>query len=112
MQKNTENHAGERYVPTFNERADFALTVRGNKLAPFIKDGDVVLIEKGTDFLDGDFAVVELHEEYTLSMAYHYNGGLLLDNFSCDYPQMVFSQEELQDGTVAVRGLLVGFLRP
>lgn len=52
-------------------RADFALRVKGDSMAPLIQDNDFVHVRRQDDVLDGQIAVVIGDDSVTLKLVYH-----------------------------------------
>lgn len=89
--------------------ADFALTVKGDSMSPFIQDGDVVFVSKQPDVTDGEIAVVLVNDEATLKVVYHLRGGLLLNSLNQSYPPMQYTVEN--SDSLIILGKAIKFQR-
>lgn len=90
--------------------ADFALTCKGDSMAPTIKDGDIVCIRKQPEVESGQIAAVRIGDEATLKH-FHQQGNiitLVADNAAV-CPPMVFTDQQLEE--IEIEGKAVGFCR-
>lgn len=104
-EENIEAHIG---IPAA-WRADFALTCKGDSMAPKIQDGDIVCIRKQAEVENGEIAAVRIDEEATLKRFYRQGDTVLLQAENPAYPPLVYTQHQLDD--IAIEGLAVGFCR-
>lgn len=90
-------------------RADFALRVKGDSMAPLIQDNDFVYVRRQDDVLDGQIAVVLTDDSATLKLVYHQPGGLQLVSLNPAYPPMLYSQDNSH--ALRIIGLAVSYKR-
>lgn len=90
-------------------RADFALTCKGDSMAPKIQDGDIVCIRKQAEVENGEIAAVRIDDEATLKRFYRQGDTVLLQAENPAYPPLVYTQHQLDD--ISIEGLAVGFCR-
>ena len=104
-EENIEAHIG---IPAA-WRADFALTCKGDSMAPKIQDGDIVCIRKQAEVENGEIAAVRIDDEATLKRFYRQGDTVLLQAENPAYPPLVYTQHQLDD--ISIEGLAVGFCR-
>jgi repressor LexA len=91
-------------------KADFALRVSGDSMAPLLMKGDIVYIRQQDDVDDGQIAAVIIDDESTLKHVYHQPDGLLLISENASkYPPMTYSFSD--HSCIRIIGLVVGFTR-
>lgn len=87
----------------------FALKVRGESMAPRIKDGDIVIIRKQPDINSGDLAIVIINGyDATLKKVIKQEGGILLSASNPEvYPPKFYTDEDIVKLPVEVLGKVV-----
>ena len=98
----------ETYVPG-PLKADFALTVSGDSMAPTFMDGDVVYLKQMDDVSDGQIAAVITDDEARLKRVYHIPDGLNLVSDNPLYPPVTGTAADYT--SIRVLGLVVGYTR-
>lgn len=91
-------------------RADFALTCKGDSMAPRYLDGDIVCIRCQPEVEQGEIAAVRIGDEATLKH-FHRQGDtvmLLADNAAV-CPPMIYAGPQLNE--IQIEGRAVGFCR-
>lgn len=104
-EENIEAHIG---VPAA-WRADFALTCKGDSMAPKIQDGDIVCIRQQKEVENGEIAAVRIGEEATLKRFYRQGDTVLLQAENQAYAPLVYTRHQLDD--LDIEGKAVGFCR-
>ena len=74
-------------------KADFALRVHGDSMAPNFREKDIVFVRNQPDVYDGQVAAVSVDDEATLKYVYHVPGGLQLTSANQAYAPMLFTEE-------------------
>ena len=90
-------------------RADFALTCKGDSMAPRYLDGDIVCIRCQPQAENGQIAAVLIGEEATLKRFYQNGDTVTLQAENPAYSPLVYRGEELNE--IRVEGRVVGFCR-
>lgn len=90
-------------------RADFALTCKGDSMAPRYLDGDIVCIRCQPQVENGQSAAVLIGEEATLKRFYQNGDTVTLQAENPAYSPLVYRGEELNE--IRVEGRVVGFCR-
>lgn len=89
--------------------ADFALTCKGDSMAPRYQDGDVVCIRCQPEVENGQIAAVRIGEEATLKRFYQEGDTVTLVPVNPAYTPLVYRGTELSD--IQIEGRVVGFCR-
>ena len=89
--------------------ADFALTCKGDSMAPRYQDGDVVCIRCQPEVENGQIAAVRIGEEATLKRFYQEGETVALVPVNPAYTPLVYRGPELSD--IQIEGRVVGFCR-
>lgn len=89
--------------------ADFALTCKGDSMAPKICDGDIVCIRKQQEVENGEIAAVRIGEEATLKRFYQQGDTVLLQAENPTFAPLVYANHQLDE--IAIEGKAVGFCR-
>lgn len=89
--------------------ADFALTCKGDSMAPKICDGDIVCIRKQQEVENGEIAAVRIGEEATLKRFYRQGDTVLLQAENPTFTPLVYANHQLDE--IAIEGKAVGFCR-
>lgn len=89
--------------------ADFALTCKGDSMAPRYQDGDVVCIRCQPEVENGQIAAVRIGEEATLKRFYQEGETVTLVPVNPAYTPLVYRGPELSD--IQIEGRVVGFCR-
>ena len=89
--------------------ADFALTCKGDSMAPRYQDGDVVCIRCQPEVENGEIAAVRIGEEATLKRFYQEGETVTLVPVHPAYTPLVYRGSELSD--IQIEGRVVGFCR-
>lgn len=89
--------------------ADFALTCKGDSMAPRYQDGDVVCIRCQPKVENGEIAAVRIGEEATLKRFYQEGETVTLVPVNPAYTPLVYRGSELSD--IQIEGRVVGFCR-
>lgn len=89
--------------------ADFALTCKGDSMAPRYQDGDVVCIRCQPEVENGEIAAVRIGEEATLKRFYQEGETVTLVPVNPAYTPLVYRGPELSD--IQIEGRVVGFCR-
>jgi repressor LexA len=90
-------------------RADFALTCKGDSMAPRYLDGDIVCIRCQPQVENGQIAAVLIGDEATLKRFYQNGDIVTLQAENPAYSPLVYRGEELNE--IRVEGRVVGFCR-
>lgn len=90
-------------------RADFALTCKGDSMAPRYLDGDIVCIRCQPQVENGQIAAVLIGEEATLKRFYQNGDTVTLQAENPAYSPLVYRGEELNE--IRIEGCVVGFCR-
>lgn len=90
-------------------RADFALTCKGDSMAPRYLDGDIVCIRRQPQVENGEIAAVLIDDEATLKRFYRSGDTVTLQAENPAYSPLVYRGEELND--IRIEGRVVGFCR-
>ena len=105
----TDEHHDDYVEEDGGIRADFALRVKGDSMAPLIQDNDFVYVRRQNDVLDGQIAVVLTDDSATLKLVYHQPGGLQLVSLNPAYPPMLYSRDNSHE--LRIIGLAVSYKR-
>ena len=89
--------------------ADFALTCKGDSMAPRYQNGDVVCIRCQPEVENGQIAAVRIGEEATLKRFYQEGDTVTLVPVNPAYTPLVYRGAELSD--IQIEGRVVGFCR-
>ena len=89
--------------------ADFALTCKGDSMAPRYLDGDIVCIRQQPSVENGQIAAVLIGEEATLKRFYQDGDLVTLVPINPAYTPLVYRGSELDSISIEVR--VVGFCR-
>lgn len=89
--------------------ADFALTCKGDSMAPRYLDGDIVCIRSTPEVENGRVAAVRIGEEATLKRFYRNGDTVTLVPINPAYTPLVYRGPELED--IQIEGCVVGFCR-
>lgn len=89
--------------------ADFALRVKGDSMAPLIKDGDFVYVKRQPEVHNGQIAVVLDSDSATLKYFYNHGVGVQLVSHNPDYPPMAYSGLAAKE--LSILGLAVSYKR-
>ena len=90
-------------------RADFALTCKGDSMAPRYLNGDIVCIRCQPQVENGQIAAVLIGEEATLKRFYQNGDTVTLQAENPVYSPLVYRGEELNE--IRIEGKVVGFCR-
>lgn len=90
-------------------RADFALTCKGDSMAPRYLDGDIVCIRCQPQVENGQIAAVLIGDEATLKRFYQNGDTVTLQAENPAYSPLVYRGEELNE--IRIEGRVVGFCR-
>ena len=90
-------------------RADYALTVRGDSMAPTYLDGDVLFVREQPDVDNGTVAVVLVDDSASVKHVYHEADGVTLTSDNPAYPPMRFRLSE--HDVIRILGVVVGYMR-
>ena len=90
-------------------RADFALTCKGDSMAPRYLNGDIVCIRCQPQVENGQIAAVLIGEEATLKRFYQNGDTVTLQAENPAYSPLVYRGEELNE--IRIEGKVVGFCR-
>lgn len=91
------------------DKADYALTVRGDSMTPTYLDGDVVYIRHCSDVPNGQVAVVLIDDSATLKHVYKAGSWLTLISDNPTYPPMRIDLSEHE--YVRILGTVCGYTR-
>ena len=89
--------------------ADFALTCKGDSMAPRYLDGDVVCIHQQPEVENGQIAAVLIEDEATLKRFYRNGDTVTLQAENPAYSPLVYRGSELD--AISIEGRVVGFCR-
>lgn len=89
--------------------ADFALTCKGDSMAPRYLDGDIVCIRCQPQVENGQIAAVLIGDEATLKRFYQNGDTVTLQAENPAYSPLVYRGAELND--IRIEGKVVGFCR-
>ena len=90
-------------------RADFALTCKGDSMAPRYLEGDIVCIRCQPQVENGEIAAVLIGDEATLKRFYQNGDTVTLQAENPAYSPLVYRGEELNE--IRIEGRVVGFCR-
>lgn len=89
----------------------FALRVKGDSMINAgIFDGDIAVLQAGSDFSDGDIAAVVVDEEATLKRVFKTKSGVRLHAENPVYPDRLIPVEQIKQ-SFRLAGVLVGTIR-
>ena len=89
--------------------ADFALTCKGDSMAPKICDGDIVCIRKQQEVENGEIAAVRIGEEATLKRFYRQGDTVMLQAENPAFSPLVYTRDQLNE--ITIEGRVVGICR-
>lgn len=90
---------GDEYITmTSRDPHAYALRVRGNSMAPRIREGEVILVEPTTTAEAGDDVVVRTLDGQVMvkTLVSTRNGETILDSIAKDYDRIVLRQEKIE----------------
>lgn len=90
---------GDEYIAmTSRDPHAYALRVRGNSMAPRIREGEVILVEPTTVAEAGDDVVVRTLDGQVMvkTLVSTRNGETILDSIAKDYDRIVLRQEKIE----------------
>ncbi len=101
------------YYPNFVKHGElFALKVKGDSMAPELKNGDIAIIEKQDFIENGDIAVVRVNgEDVTIKRVKPTRNGIRLVPTNPAYDSLEFSKEEVATLPVTIVGKLIEIRR-
>lgn len=102
-----ENVIGEEEIPSrLAESGDcFALLIKGDSMAPFICDGDRVIVKKQPEVENGEIAIVQVGAWDVVCKRFCYtSNGIVLVSLNAAYEPMVFLSEDVENAPVRVVG--------
>ncbi|MBP7213300.1 MAG: helix-turn-helix domain-containing protein [Anaerolineaceae bacterium] len=101
------------YFPNFVKHGElFALRVKGDSMAPELKNGDIAIIEKQDFINNGDIAVVRVNgEDVTIKRVKPTRNGIRLVPTNPAYDSLEFSKEEVATLPVTIVGKLIEIRR-
>lgn len=101
-----EELVGYDYANVKNPENYVFFEVKGDSMAPDIKEGDLALIRQQPDVESGELAVVIVNgDEGTLKKVIKQGNGIILQSFNSEYPPKIFSGEELN--TICIYGKVI-----
>lgn len=104
------NEEHEEYMLVENgAKIDFALRVKGDSMAPYIQNGDIVFIRKQPSVENGEVAVVLYGDSATLKRVFVSNNTLTLLPDNHHYQPMVFTGPEIAE--VRILGKAIRYSR-
>lgn len=92
-----------------NDKADFALRVKGDSMSPIIEDGDFVYVKRGHDVRNGQIAVVLDGDSATLKYVYKDVHGVTLVSANKAYPPMKYIGEDAE--RLVIQGIAIAYKR-
>ena len=90
-------------------KADAALRVEGDSMAPRYLDRDIVFIRIQDDVEDGEVAAVQIDDNVTLKHVYHIPGGVQLISDNPAYKPMTYTAENAN--CIRIIGKAIGYQR-
>lgn len=91
-----EDHQGTEPADVRDPKNYFYLTVKGDSMEPYIREGDIALVRRQSALQNGDLGVMVYGDgEGTLKRFYLEDGNVLLKPFNPSYETLVLSGEEL-----------------
>lgn len=91
-----EEHIGYDYANVANPDEYVFFQVKGDSMAPDIKDGDLALVHKQPDVESNELAIVVIDgEEGALKKVIKQSKSIILQSFNPAYPPRVFTGDEL-----------------
>lgn len=87
----------EKYitVDNINDKAAFALEVKGNSMAPRIEDGDIIIVSPKMESRSGDICVVRVNDEDTVKRIKFEEHFLHLIPLNPEYEPMVVRKRDV-----------------
>lgn len=86
----------------------FALTVKGDSMAPRFIEGDIVIVKKQPDVESGEIAVVIVNGfDATLKKVTKHENGISLIPFNHVYEPMFYSKKDIEELPVEILGKVV-----
>lgn len=83
----------------------FALTIKGNSMAPRMVEGDCVIVKKCPSFISGDICVVLVGDnDATVKKVVKTDSGVMLIPLNSSYQTMFYSFEDMENIPVTVIG--------
>lgn len=85
----------------------FALKVKGDSMFPDLKENDVVIIKKQSDFENGDIIVAIINgDEATIKKGRKSEAGILLQPLNPKYEPLIFTHDDMKNIPVAIVGVV------
>ncbi len=91
----------------------FALVTKGDSMYPKYIEGDVVIVQKQEDFMNGDDCVVYINSDYeaTLKTLYKLKEGIQVKPFNSNYTPRTYSWAEVETLPISIAGVVVELRR-
>lgn len=88
--------------------AFFALQIKGDSMAPRIKEGDIVIVRKQPDVESGEIAVILVNgDEATVKQVQRFDGGINLIPTNPAYSVLTFTNAQIESLPVRILGKVV-----
>lgn len=88
--------------------AFFALQIKGDSMAPRIKEGDIVIVRKQPDVESGEIAVILVNgDEATVKRVQRFDGGINLIPTNPAYSVLTFTNAQIESLPVRILGKVV-----
>lgn len=85
----------------------FALKVKGDSMYPFLLENDIVIINKQTDFKNGDLVVALINgDEATIKKGKKSETSILLQPINTNYEPLIFTYEEMKTIPILILGVV------
>lgn len=99
----------EEITPEMARHGDFfALQIKGDSMAPELRDGDIVIIRQQPDISSGDIGVVMVNsEDATCKKIIKHDNGISIVPINPLYAPQYFSNEEINSLPVKIIGAVV-----
>lgn len=99
----------EEITPEMARHGDFfALQIKGDSMAPELRDGDIVIIRQQPDISSGDIGVVMVNsEDATVKRVIKHDNGISIVPINPLYAPQYFSNEEIDSLPVRIIGAVV-----
>lgn len=99
----------EEITPEMARHGDFfALHIKGDSMAPELRDGDIVIIRQQPDISSGDIGVVMVNsEDATVKRVIKHDNGISIVPINPLYAPQYFSNEEIDSLPVRIIGAVV-----
>ena len=86
----------------------FALQVKGDSMSPRMQSGDVVIIKKQSEFINGQICAVLVNgEDATLKKVQKKTDGLTLIPLNPNYQPMNFTSKQVEELPIVILGVVV-----